>query len=103
MLLIGQRCVSADFQSERKSDLLGGLLVLHQAEISYKYEKDAENALNPHHTGGADKTKKLPLTSIPYYAWANMQATSMQVGTPLVGSYIRGTTGESQSLSARSL
>jgi DUF1680 family protein len=25
------------------------------------------------------KTKKVPLTFIPYYAWANRQATAMQV------------------------
>jgi uncharacterized protein len=65
------------FQTEFRSDLLGGMVVLHHTGAVY--ERDAsENALYSHYSR-EQKTRKVPLTFIPYYAWANRQATSMQV------------------------
>ena len=83
-LEVGKR-PDSEFQSEMKNDLLGGVLLLHHTGISYE-RNASENALYPRYTGAADKTKKVPLTFIPYYAWANRQATSMQVWTPLLRS-----------------
>jgi len=74
-----------EFQSERRSDLLGGVLVLHHTGVSYE-RSASENALYPRYTGAPERTRKIPLTFIPYYAWANRQATSMQVWTPLLRS-----------------
>ena len=74
----------SEFQSEMKSDLLGGVLLLHHEGVSY--ERSAASGLYPRYTGENVRTKKVPMTFIPYYAWANRQATSMQVWTPLFGS-----------------
>ncbi len=83
-LELGKR-PDSEFQSEMKNDLLGGVLLLHHTGVAYE-RNSAENALYPRYTGAADKTKKVPLTFIPYYAWANRQSTAMQVWTPLVRS-----------------
>jgi uncharacterized protein len=75
----------AEFQSEMKSDLLGGVLLLRHEGVSY--ERNASgNMLYPRYSGAAARTMKVSLTFIPYYAWANRQATSMQVWTPLLKS-----------------
>lgn len=66
------------FQTEFKSDLLGGMVVLHHTGAVY--ERDgSEKLLYSRYAGESSKTRKVPLTFIPYYAWANRQATSMQV------------------------
>ncbi|HXX01879.1 MAG TPA: beta-L-arabinofuranosidase domain-containing protein, partial [Candidatus Acidoferrales bacterium] len=66
------------FQTEFKSDLLGGMVVLHHTGAVY--ERGAlEKALYTRYVSGPVKTRRVPLTFIPYYAWANRQATSMQV------------------------
>jgi hypothetical protein len=83
-LEVGKR-PDSEFQSEMKSDLLGGVLVLHHTGLSYKKSSSA-NILYPRYTGATERTKKLPLTFIPYYAWANRQATAMQVWTQVVRS-----------------
>jgi len=71
-----------EFQSEFKSDLLGGVVVLHHTGVSYEGAA-SRNALYARYSGEPSKTRQLPLTFIPYYAWANREATSMQVWTPL--------------------
>jgi DUF1680 family protein len=71
------------FQSEHKSDLLSGVVVLRHTGVAYE-RAGSSNALYPRYTGQAAKTREVPLTFIPYYAWANRQATSMQVWTPLL-------------------
>ncbi|HXZ31622.1 MAG TPA: beta-L-arabinofuranosidase domain-containing protein [Terriglobales bacterium] len=69
---------SEQFQSEFRSDLLGGMLVLHHT--GKVYERDtSEQGLYFHYAGGSPQTRSVPLTFIPYYAWANRQATFMQV------------------------
>jgi len=71
-----------EFQSEFKSDLLGGVVVLHHTGVAYEGAA-SRNALYARYSGEPSKTRQLPLTFIPYYAWANREATSMQVWTPL--------------------
>jgi uncharacterized protein len=83
-LELGKR-PDSEFQSEMKNDLLGGVLLLHHTGVAYE-RTSTENALYPRYTGAADNTRKVPLTFIPYYAWANRQSTAMQVWTPLVRS-----------------
>jgi DUF1680 family protein len=66
------------FQSEFKTDLLGGMVVLHHTGAAYE-RGSSEKMLYSRYSGGSLRTRKVPLTFIPYYAWANRQATSMQV------------------------
>jgi uncharacterized protein len=80
-LELGRR-PDSEFQGEMKSDLLGGVLLLHHSGLSYDRSGSA-SMLYPRYTGGMVRTRKVPLTFIPYYAWANRQATSMQVWVPL--------------------
>ena len=70
------------FQSERRDDLLGGVTVLRHEGVAYERTK-AETMLYSRYTGQSPKTRQVSLTFIPYYAWANRQATAMQVWTPL--------------------
>jgi DUF1680 family protein len=83
-LALGKR-PDSEFQSEMKSDLLGGVLLLHHTGVTFERNTSA-NALYPRYTGANERTKRVPLTFIPYYAWANRQATSMQVWTQVVRS-----------------
>lgn len=71
------------FEPEFKSDLLGGMLVLHHTGALY--ERGTENVLYSHY-GRETRTRRVPLTFIPYYAWANRQASSMQVWNLLLQS-----------------
>ena len=73
----------AQFQSELKNDLLGGVVVLHHNGVAYERASSA-NALYARYDGDAARTRKVPLTFIPYYAWSNRQQTSMQVWTPML-------------------
>jgi uncharacterized protein len=66
------------FQSESRSDLLGGMVVLHHTGAVYEREA-SEKSLYSRYGAESTKSRKIPLTFIPYYAWANRQATSMQV------------------------
>src|SRR5579863_8606753 len=66
------------FQTEFKNDLLGGMVVLHHTGAVYE-RGSSETMLYSRYTTGSLKTRKVPLTFIPYYGWANRQATSMQV------------------------
>lgn len=65
------------FQPEFKNDLLGGMVVLHHNGALYE-RGASEKALYTRYSKD-NGVKKVPLTFIPYYAWANRQATSMQV------------------------
>src|SRR5215831_1964312 len=66
------------FQSEFRSDLLGGMVVLHHTGAVYQRESP-QKALYARYGGESAKTRKVSLTFIPYYAWANRRATAMQV------------------------
>src|SRR3984957_11396848 len=70
------------FQAEFRNDLLGGTVVLHHTGALYQ-RGTAARALYSRY-GREATTRKIPLTFIPYYAWANRQATSMQVWNPLL-------------------
>ena len=70
------------FQSEYRNDLLGGIVLLHHEGVAYE-RSASQSALYPRYTGQPPKMRQTPLTFIPYYAWANRQATAMQVWTPL--------------------
>jgi DUF1680 family protein len=73
----------AQFHDEFKSDLLAGVVVLHGA--GFAYERPASrSSLYSRYNGAPAKTRQVPLTFIPYYAWANRAATPMQVWTPLL-------------------
>jgi DUF1680 family protein len=71
------------FQSEFKSDLLGGMVGLHHTGAAYE-RGGSQKVLYSRHRGESLKTRRIPLTFIPYYAWANRQATSMQVWNQLL-------------------
>ena len=72
----------SQFQSEYRNDLLGGIVLLHHEGVAYERSR-SQSALYPRYTGQPPKMRRVPLTFIPYYAWANRQATAMQVWTPL--------------------
>jgi DUF1680 family protein len=73
----------SQFESEFRSDLLDGVVILRHP--GFVREGDgSENALYPRYTGDPVKTRRVTLTFIPYYAWANRAATGMQVWTPLM-------------------
>jgi len=83
-LELGKR-PDSEFQSEMKNDLLGGVLLLRHTGLSSD-RSGAHNTLYSRYTGATERTRKVPLTFIPYYAWANRQATSMQVWNKVVRS-----------------
>jgi DUF1680 family protein len=74
---LGRRTVEP-FQTEFKSDLLGGMVVLHHTGAVFE-RGASQKSLYSRYGGDSSNTKRIPLTFIPYFAWANRQATSMQV------------------------
>jgi uncharacterized protein len=72
-----------EFQTEYRSDLLDGVVVLHHPGFVAEYGA-SEGQLYSRYSGGAVKTRGIPLTFIPYYAWSNRLATAMQVWTPVL-------------------
>jgi DUF1680 family protein len=75
----------AKFHDEFKRDLLGGTVVLRQAGVVYERDR-SRDALYAKYSAEPLKSRRVPLTFIPYYAWSNRQATSMEVWTPIVKS-----------------
>src|SRR4029077_4084212 len=76
---------SDQFQADFKSDLLGGMIVLHHTGAVFEREA-SQKSLYSRYGGESGKTRRVSLTFIPYYAWANRQATSMQVWNLLLQS-----------------
>jgi DUF1680 family protein len=74
---------AALFRDEFKSDLLAGVVVLHHPGSAYE-QSASRNSLYSRYSGAPVRTRQVPLTFIPYYAWANREATPMQVWTPLL-------------------
>jgi hypothetical protein len=72
------------FEPEFKSDLLGGMVVLHHTGALFE-RGAAEKMLYSRYSSNTSM-RKIPLTFIPYYAWANRQASSMQVWNLLLQS-----------------
>ena len=73
----------AQFRDEFKSDLLGGTVVLRSPGVVYERDR-SRDALYATYSPEPLKTRRVPLTFIPYYAWSNRQATSMEVWTPFL-------------------
>jgi DUF1680 family protein len=71
------------FHEEFKSELLGGTVVLHQAGVVYERDR-SHDVLYLKYSAEPLKSRRVPLTFIPYYAWSNRQATSMEVWTPFL-------------------
>ena len=65
------------FEPEFKNDLLGGIVVLRHTGALY--ERGTSGNLLYSRYSRDTKMHKVPLTFIPYYAWANRQASAMQV------------------------
>lgn len=72
-----ERRASEAFEAEFKSDLLGGMVVLHHTGAVYA--RGASEGLLYSRYNRDSNARRVPLTFIPYYAWANRQATFMQV------------------------
>jgi DUF1680 family protein len=79
---LGQK-PGAQFHDELKSDWLGGVVVLHHTGTAFE-NVASRDALYSRYSGAPVKTRQVPLTFIPYYAWANREATPMQVWTPVL-------------------
>src|SRR5947199_5682699 len=75
----------AVFHCELRCDLLGGVHVLRHMGAVYD-KTSSSDALYFRYKREPVKTRRVPLTFIPYYAWANRQATPMQVWTPVLKS-----------------
>lgn len=67
------------FESEYRPDLLGGIVILkHTAEVSPPGH-EAQPLYSPVSLGSHAPHKKVTLTFIPYYAWANRSRSAMRV------------------------
>jgi DUF1680 family protein len=85
----------AEFTSEFKKEFLGGIVVLHRDGAIAEVPPPQRS---PNSTGGpgalyrpyrdqdpgeARYNRTVPLTFIPYYAWANREPSAMEVWTPV--------------------
>jgi uncharacterized protein len=73
---------AGDYHSEFKSDLLGGVMVLSHPGAAYEGDKDVP-LYSPYRVE-TRKSRAVPLTMIPYYAWANRDPSFMEVWTPVM-------------------
>ena len=73
----------AQFHEELERDLLDGIIVLHHAGAVYE-KAESRSGLYYRYTTEPRKARRVQLTFIPYYAWANRAATQMQVWTPVL-------------------
>ncbi len=80
-ILAGSQASNSVFHSEYKADLLDGVTVLHHNGAVLEVSSNQEALYVP---ASPDAPKKRPqnLVLIPYYVWANRQATPMQVWIP---------------------
>jgi DUF1680 family protein len=74
---------AGEFHSEFKSDLLGGVVVLRHPGAAYEGSA-SQGALYAPYTAATRKARAVPLTLIPYYAWANRDPSYMEVWAPLL-------------------
>jgi DUF1680 family protein len=73
------------FRERFERNLLGGVLVLEHAGVTYERPVETEPLYAPLGRVEDEKTKPTSLTLIPYYAWANRQPSAMEVWIPLAG------------------
>lgn len=66
-----------------KPDLLGGVGVLQRDGLLYERDRSG-TSLYSRYSAQPVKTRPLPLTFIPYYAWSNRQPSAMEVWTPFL-------------------
>ncbi len=81
---LGQK-PGAQFHEELERDLLDGIMVLRHTGAVYE-KPGSRDGLYYRYTTESRKARKVQLTFIPYYAWANRAATQMQVWTPVLKS-----------------
>jgi uncharacterized protein len=62
----------SQFQSEPKRDLLGGVVVLRRTGVAYD-RTASRNVPFSRYGSQQAKSRRVPLTFIPYYAWSNRQ------------------------------
>jgi DUF1680 family protein len=74
-----------EFSKTYEKDVLGGVMLLHHEGSVAKTSKD-RSSLYFSANAPASASSKVPLTLIPYYAWANRRPTPMMVWTPVVKS-----------------
>jgi len=67
-----------EFRASYHGDLLGGVTVLQGKGASYDWGTRQDSLYSRFDTD-PPKTKDVPLTFIPYYAWANRESAAMQV------------------------
>ena len=73
------------FTESYEKDLLDGVVVLHQEGALVK-PSDSRHALYFQSSATPSGSTKIPLTLIPYYAWANRTPSPMAVWTPVLKS-----------------
>jgi uncharacterized protein len=74
---------SSQFQEEFQSDLLGGIVVIKHLGAAFEKPGPGTRLYLPY-APVENKSRKVELKFIPYYAWANRAATPMQVWTPIL-------------------
>jgi uncharacterized protein len=75
--------VSPQFHEEFQRDLLGGIVVVKHPGAVFD-TPGADASLYGPYTRSTNKSRRVELKFIPYYAWANRTATPMQVWTPIL-------------------
>lgn len=71
------------FAIERKSDLLGGIVILRHAGLAYEQPLASQPLYTTLSTAAARRLTSADLRFIPYYAFANREPAAMTVWTPL--------------------
>ena len=79
--IVAKQPAGKAFQTEYKADLLDGVTVLHHNGAALEVSSGSEALYMPA-TTDTPKTRPQSLTLIPYYVWANREATAMQVWVP---------------------
>ena len=73
-----------EFQPEFRRDTLGGVVVLHHAGAVVRNPTANAPLYQLFSLSALRSTSPVPVTLIPYYAWANREPTAMQVWMPYV-------------------
>jgi DUF1680 family protein len=73
------------FTESYEKDLLDGVVVLRREGVAIQTPEPRRGLYFPA-SAAQGKTTKVPLTFIPYYAWANRVPSPMQVWTPVLKS-----------------
>jgi uncharacterized protein len=74
---------SANFKAEFRPNFLGGVVVLHHEGVELESPAASEALYVPLRNEARTAERKVELTFIPYYAWANRQPDAMRVWIPI--------------------